>query len=63
MAQVACDVFQLLIAHWEHLQRLEPTLLKKIIEVSHIIIYCMILIFLKGNADQSFLFIHVNTQN
>uniref|UniRef100_A0A8D0APW8 Ral GTPase activating protein catalytic subunit alpha 2 n=1 Tax=Sander lucioperca TaxID=283035 RepID=A0A8D0APW8_SANLU len=32
VAQVACDVFQLLISHWEHLQRLEPTLPKKIIE-------------------------------
>uniref|UniRef100_A0A668ARC0 Ral GTPase activating protein catalytic subunit alpha 2 n=1 Tax=Myripristis murdjan TaxID=586833 RepID=A0A668ARC0_9TELE len=33
VAQVACDVFQLLISHWEHLQRLEATLPKKIIEV------------------------------
>uniref|UniRef100_A0A3Q1AT02 Rap-GAP domain-containing protein n=1 Tax=Amphiprion ocellaris TaxID=80972 RepID=A0A3Q1AT02_AMPOC len=35
VAQVACDVFQLLIAHWEHLQRLESTLPKKIIEVTY----------------------------
>lgn len=34
VAQAACDVFQLLISHWEHLQRLEPTLPKKIIEVA-----------------------------
>lgn len=34
VAHVACDVFQLLISHWEHLQRLEPTLPKKIIEVT-----------------------------
>ncbi|KAM9842381.1 ral GTPase-activating protein subunit alpha-2 [Aulostomus maculatus] len=33
VAQVACDVFQLLISHWEHLQRLDPTLPKKIIEI------------------------------
>uniref|UniRef100_A0A668AQV2 Ral GTPase activating protein catalytic subunit alpha 2 n=1 Tax=Myripristis murdjan TaxID=586833 RepID=A0A668AQV2_9TELE len=33
VAQVACDVFQLLISHWEHLQRLEATLPKKIIEI------------------------------
>ncbi|KAM4541998.1 ral GTPase-activating protein subunit alpha-2 isoform 4-T4 [Odontesthes bonariensis] len=33
VAQVACDVFQLMISHWEHLQRLEPTLPKKIIEI------------------------------
>ncbi|CAJ1073907.1 ral GTPase-activating protein subunit alpha-2 isoform X2 [Xyrichtys novacula] len=33
VAQIACDVFQLLISHWEHLQRLESTLPKKIIEI------------------------------
>lgn len=33
VAHVACDVFQLLISHWQHLQRLESTLPKKIIEV------------------------------
>ncbi|CDQ64423.1 unnamed protein product [Oncorhynchus mykiss] len=32
VAQVACDLFQLLISHWEHLQRLERSLPKKIIE-------------------------------
>lgn len=42
VAQVACDVFQLLISHWEHLQRLEPTLPKKIIEVryTHFMLTC-----------------------
>uniref|UniRef100_A0A4W6DVZ5 Ral GTPase activating protein catalytic subunit alpha 2 n=1 Tax=Lates calcarifer TaxID=8187 RepID=A0A4W6DVZ5_LATCA len=34
VAQVACDVFQLLISHWEHLKRLESALPKKIIEVT-----------------------------
>ncbi|XP_072221725.1 ral GTPase-activating protein subunit alpha-2 isoform X2 [Leuresthes tenuis] len=33
VAQVACDMFQLLISHWQHLQRLEPALPKKIIEI------------------------------
>lgn len=33
VAQVACEVFQLLISHWEPLQNVEPTLPKKIIEV------------------------------
>ncbi|XP_068195740.1 ral GTPase-activating protein subunit alpha-2 isoform X2 [Antennarius striatus] len=33
VAQAACDVFQLLISHWDHLQRLESTLPKKIIEI------------------------------
>ncbi|XP_077394615.1 ral GTPase-activating protein subunit alpha-2 isoform X4 [Festucalex cinctus] len=33
VAQVACDVFQLLISHWEPLQNVEPTLPKKIIEI------------------------------
>uniref|UniRef100_A0A672J9U8 Rap-GAP domain-containing protein n=1 Tax=Salarias fasciatus TaxID=181472 RepID=A0A672J9U8_SALFA len=36
VAQVACDVFQLLISHWEHLQRLEVALPKKIIEVTNL---------------------------
>lgn len=35
VAQVACDAFQLLTSHWEHLKRLESTLPKKIIEVTH----------------------------
>lgn len=35
VAQAACDVFQLLISHWEQLQRFNPTLPKKIIEVTH----------------------------
>ncbi|XP_019733838.1 ral GTPase-activating protein subunit alpha-2 isoform X5 [Hippocampus comes] len=33
VAQVACEVFQLLISHWEPLQNVEPTLPKKIIEI------------------------------
>ncbi|XP_051942453.1 ral GTPase-activating protein subunit alpha-2 isoform X6 [Hippocampus zosterae] len=33
VAQVACEVFQLLISHWEALQNVEPTLPKKIIEI------------------------------
>lgn len=34
VAQAACDVFQLLITHWERLQRFDPTMPKKIIEVT-----------------------------
>ncbi|XP_005158963.1 ral GTPase-activating protein subunit alpha-2 isoform X8 [Danio rerio] len=33
VANVACDIFQLLISHWQHLQRLEPSLPKRIIEI------------------------------
>lgn len=33
MAHVACDIFQLLICHWQHLQKLEQSLPKRIIEV------------------------------
>lgn len=35
VAQAACDVFQLLISYWERLQRFDPSLPKKIIEVTH----------------------------
>lgn len=33
VANVACDIFQLLISHWQHLQRLESSLPKRIIEI------------------------------
>ncbi|XP_035811598.2 ral GTPase-activating protein subunit alpha-2 isoform X5 [Amphiprion ocellaris] len=48
VAQVACDVFQLLIAHWEHLQRLESTLPKKIIEI-----FVATIAFLLPSAEHS----------
>ncbi|XP_071380806.1 ral GTPase-activating protein subunit alpha-2 isoform X1 [Centroberyx affinis] len=48
VAQVACDVFQLLICHWEHLQRLESTLPKKIIEI-----FVATIAFLLPSAEHS----------
>uniref|UniRef100_A0A3Q1FZ78 Ral GTPase activating protein catalytic subunit alpha 2 n=1 Tax=Acanthochromis polyacanthus TaxID=80966 RepID=A0A3Q1FZ78_9TELE len=48
VAQVACDVFQLLIAHWEHLQRLESNLPKKIIEI-----FVATIAFLLPSAEHS----------
>ncbi|XP_028996063.1 ral GTPase-activating protein subunit alpha-2 isoform X3 [Betta splendens] len=48
VAQVACDVFQLLICHWQHLQRLEPTLPKKIIEI-----FVATIAFLLPSAEHS----------
>lgn len=48
VAQVACDVFQLLISHWEQLQRLEPTLPKKIIEI-----FVATIAFLLPSAEHS----------
>ncbi|XP_031703007.1 ral GTPase-activating protein subunit alpha-2 isoform X6 [Anarrhichthys ocellatus] len=48
VAQVACDVFQLLISHWEHLQRLELTLPKKIIEI-----FVATIAFLLPSAEHS----------
>eukprot|EP00064_Thunnus_orientalis_P013441 superscaffoldBa00002186_g13480 len=48
VAQVACDVFQLLISHWEHLQRLDPTLPKKIIEI-----FVATIAFLLPSAEHS----------
>uniref|UniRef100_A0A7N8X2G0 Ral GTPase activating protein catalytic subunit alpha 2 n=1 Tax=Mastacembelus armatus TaxID=205130 RepID=A0A7N8X2G0_9TELE len=42
VAQVACDVFQMLICHWEHLQMLEPTLPKKIIELLVSLLLCLL---------------------
>lgn len=34
VAQAACDVFQLLISHWEQLQRFDQSMPKKAIEVT-----------------------------
>ncbi|XP_056283314.1 ral GTPase-activating protein subunit alpha-2 isoform X2 [Pseudoliparis swirei] len=48
VAQVACDVFQLLISHWEHLLRLESTLPKKIIEI-----FVATIAFLLPSAEHS----------
>ncbi|XP_026156072.1 ral GTPase-activating protein subunit alpha-2 isoform X2 [Mastacembelus armatus] len=48
VAQVACDVFQMLICHWEHLQMLEPTLPKKIIEI-----FVATIAFLLPSAEHS----------
>ncbi|XP_029981960.1 ral GTPase-activating protein subunit alpha-2 isoform X2 [Sphaeramia orbicularis] len=48
VAQVACDVLQLLICHWEHLQRLDPTLPKKIIEI-----FVATIAFLLPSAEHS----------
>ncbi|XP_056151481.1 ral GTPase-activating protein subunit alpha-2 [Lampris incognitus] len=48
VAQVACDVFQLLISHWEHLRRLEQTLPKKIIEI-----FVATIAFLLPSAEHS----------
>ncbi|XP_030213010.1 ral GTPase-activating protein subunit alpha-2 isoform X2 [Gadus morhua] len=48
VAQVACDVFQLLISHWKHLQRLEPSLPKKIIEI-----FVATIAFLLPSAEHS----------
>ncbi|TKS86392.1 Ral GTPase-activating protein subunit alpha-2 250 kDa substrate of [Collichthys lucidus] len=42
VAQAACDVYQLLISHWEHLQRLEATLPKKIIELMVSLLLCLL---------------------
>ncbi|XP_050933986.1 ral GTPase-activating protein subunit alpha-2 isoform X6 [Lates calcarifer] len=48
VAQVACDVFQLLISHWEHLKRLESALPKKIIEI-----FVATIAFLLPSAEHS----------
>uniref|UniRef100_A0A8C7SQS6 Ral GTPase activating protein catalytic subunit alpha 2 n=1 Tax=Oncorhynchus mykiss TaxID=8022 RepID=A0A8C7SQS6_ONCMY len=42
VAHVACDLFQLLISHWEHLQRLERSLPKKIIELMVSLLLCLL---------------------
>ncbi|XP_057714627.1 ral GTPase-activating protein subunit alpha-2 isoform X3 [Corythoichthys intestinalis] len=48
VAQVACDVFHLLISHWEPLQNVEPTLPKKIIEI-----FVATIAFLLPSAEHS----------
>uniref|UniRef100_A0A665VIQ1 Ral GTPase activating protein, alpha subunit 2 (catalytic) n=1 Tax=Echeneis naucrates TaxID=173247 RepID=A0A665VIQ1_ECHNA len=48
VAQVACDVFQLLISHWEHLKRFEAMLPKKIIEI-----FVATIAFLLPSAEHS----------
>ncbi|XP_024153195.1 ral GTPase-activating protein subunit alpha-2 isoform X3 [Oryzias melastigma] len=48
VAQVACDAFQLLISHWQHLQRFEATLPKKIIEI-----FVATIAFLLPSAEHS----------
>ncbi|XP_076017611.1 ral GTPase-activating protein subunit alpha-2 isoform X2 [Genypterus blacodes] len=48
VAQVACDMFQLLISHWEQLQRLKPSLPKKIIEI-----FVATIAFLLPSAEHS----------
>lgn len=44
MAQVACDVLQLLVSYWEKLQMFETSLPRKIAEVS---------LFFRHNAQTS----------
>ncbi|XP_028294876.1 ral GTPase-activating protein subunit alpha-2 isoform X4 [Gouania willdenowi] len=48
VAQVACEVFHLLISHWEHLQKLEYALPKKIIEI-----FVATIAFLLPSAEHS----------
>ncbi|KAF7656334.1 hypothetical protein LDENG_00042640, partial [Lucifuga dentata] len=48
VAQVGCDMFQLLISHWEQLQRLNPILPKKIIEI-----FVATIAFLLPSAEHS----------
>ncbi|KAJ7988981.1 hypothetical protein DPEC_G00314820 [Dallia pectoralis] len=48
VAQVSCDLFQLLISHWEHLQRLDHSLPRKIIEI-----FVATIAFLLPNAEHS----------
>ncbi|XP_061897833.1 ral GTPase-activating protein subunit alpha-2 isoform X7 [Entelurus aequoreus] len=48
VAQVACDVFRLLISHWEPLQNLDPTVPKKIIEI-----FVATIAFLLPSAEHS----------
>ncbi|KAM3595477.1 uncharacterized protein V6R79_024062 [Siganus canaliculatus] len=48
VAQAACDVFQLLISHWERLQGVEPSLPKKIIEI-----FVATIAFLLPSAEHS----------
>ncbi|TSO25223.1 Ral GTPase-activating protein subunit alpha-2 [Bagarius yarrelli] len=48
VAHVACDVFQLLICHWQHLQKLEQSLPKRIIEI-----FVATIAFLLPSAEHS----------
>ncbi|KAI5102367.1 ral GTPase-activating protein subunit alpha-2 isoform X1 [Silurus meridionalis] len=48
VAHVACDIFQLLICHWQHLQKLEQSLPKRIIEI-----FVATLAFLLPSAEHS----------
>ncbi|XP_062253972.1 ral GTPase-activating protein subunit alpha-2 isoform X4 [Platichthys flesus] len=48
VAQVACDVFHLLISHWEQLKRFESNLPKKIIEI-----FVATIAFLLPSAEHS----------
>ncbi|XP_077094753.1 ral GTPase-activating protein subunit alpha-2 isoform X6 [Siphateles boraxobius] len=48
VANVACDIFQLLISHWQHLQRLETSLPKRIIEI-----FVATIAFLLPSAEHS----------
>uniref|UniRef100_A0A6Q2Y8C5 Rap-GAP domain-containing protein n=1 Tax=Esox lucius TaxID=8010 RepID=A0A6Q2Y8C5_ESOLU len=48
VAQVSCDLFQLFISHWEHLQRLERSLPQKIIEI-----FVATITFLLPSAEHS----------
>ncbi|XP_037397957.1 ral GTPase-activating protein subunit alpha-2 isoform X1 [Pygocentrus nattereri] len=48
VAHVACDIFQLLICHWQHLQKLEHALPKRIIEI-----FVATIAFLLPSAEHS----------
>ncbi|XP_049319301.1 ral GTPase-activating protein subunit alpha-2 isoform X3 [Astyanax mexicanus] len=48
VAHVACDIFQLLICHWQHLQKLEHSLPKRIIEI-----FVATIAFLLPSAEHS----------
>ncbi|XP_051578364.1 ral GTPase-activating protein subunit alpha-2 isoform X2 [Myxocyprinus asiaticus] len=48
VANVACDIFQLLISHWQHLQRLDQSLPKRIIEI-----FVATIAFLLPSAEHS----------
>uniref|UniRef100_A0A673LPI4 Rap-GAP domain-containing protein n=1 Tax=Sinocyclocheilus rhinocerous TaxID=307959 RepID=A0A673LPI4_9TELE len=48
VANVACDIFQLLISHWQHLQRLDPSLPQRIIEI-----FVATIAFLLPSAEHS----------
>ncbi|XP_073682720.1 ral GTPase-activating protein subunit alpha-2 [Garra rufa] len=48
VANVACDIFQLLISHWQHLHRLDPFLPKRIIEI-----FVATIAFLLPSAEHS----------